>query len=202
MVHHGLPSLHSFIASLVTIIPAVIAAPTPASPAYQLQQLGSSSSPDDWQKYIRSPSSRIIYPKSIIDNRTLGNVTNADGLLTGHGKTILTRPAPGKGSSVASSIPTIVVDFGQNVAGYLSIEFGGAYNSTPGLPGIRLAFSESIQYGYLTDVSDFSRSDNVSPSIIYFKLYWLIFKQGDTITPGSDQVSKSSSALEDRRLTT
>lgn len=58
----------------------------------------------------------------------------------------------------------IVVDFGQNVAGYLSIKFAGASNSTPGLPGIRLAFSETIQYGYLTNFSDFSRSDNVGNS--------------------------------------
>ncbi|KAG0645590.1 hypothetical protein D0Z07_8650 [Hyphodiscus hymeniophilus] len=161
MVHHGSLFLRSFIASLVMIMP-VIATPTPASPAYQLQQLGSSSSSDDWQKYIRSPSAQIIYPQSIVVNGTLGNVTNADGLLTGHGKTILTRPAPENGSAADSSIPTIIVDFGQNIPGYLSIKFGGAYNSTPGLPGIRLAFSESIQYGYLTDVSDFSRSDNIA----------------------------------------
>jgi hypothetical protein len=153
--------LHSFVILLSAIIPAG-AAPALASLEYQFQgQLGSNA-PDDWQKYVRSPSTQIIHPKIIVANYTLGNVTNPDGLLTGHGKTILTRPAPGSnGSSAAESIPTIVVDFGQNIAGYLSIKFAGASNSTPGLPGIRLAFSESIQYGYLTDVSDFSRSDNV-----------------------------------------
>lgn len=156
MLHHGLLSLHSFVIFLVAIIPAG-AAPAPASPAYQFQSQLGSNAPDDWQKYVRSPLTQIIHPKSIVANYTQGNVTNADGLLTGHGKTVLTRS---NGSS-ADSIPTIVVDFGQNIAGYLSIKFGGASNSTPGLPGIRLAFSESIQYGYLTDVSDFSRSDNV-----------------------------------------
>ena len=71
-------------------------------------------------------------------------------------------PLPG-GSTTPDTIPAIVVDFGQNIAGYFSISFAGASNSTPGLPGIRLAFSESIQYGYLGNVSDFSRSDFVSP---------------------------------------
>jgi hypothetical protein len=170
--------LHSFVIFLFAIIRAA-AAPAPASPAYQFQnQLGSNGA-DDWQKYVRSPSTQIIHPKSIVANYTLGNVTNPDGLLTGRGKTILTRPAPGsKNSSAAESIPTIVVDFGQNIAGYLSIKFAGALNSTHGLPGIRLAFSESIQYGYLTDVSDFSRSDNVSGLNFYFNVYVLITVPG------------------------
>jgi hypothetical protein len=151
---HGL--LHSLVIFLFTIIITVSAAP---ASSYSFQNQLGSAGPDDWQKYVRSPSTQIIYPKSIVANLTLGNVTNPDGLLTGHGKTILTRR---EGTDAAEDIPTIVVDFGQNIAGYLSIKFGGASNSTPGLPGIRLAFSESIQYGYLTEVSDFSRSDNVS----------------------------------------
>jgi hypothetical protein len=160
MSQRGLLLFHSLVVFFTAIIPASAA---PAPPAYQLQQLGfASSSPDEWQKYIRSPSTQIIHPVAIVANHTQGNVTNPDGLLTGHGKTILTGPAPrSDGSSAAESIPSIVVDFGQNIAGYISIKFGGAYNSTPGLPGIRLAFSESVQYGYLTEVSDFSRSDNV-----------------------------------------
>lgn len=176
MLQHGLLFLHSFVVLLTTIVP-VGAAPAPASPAYQFQSQLSASSPDDWQKYIRSPSTQIIHPVSIVSNYTQGNVTNPDGLLTGRGKTILTRPAPGNGSAV-DLIPTIVVDFGQNIAGYLSIKFGGAYNSTPGLPGIRLAFSESIQYGYLTDVSDFSRSDNASLRIQHFTVCLLIDVSG------------------------
>lgn len=170
MLHHGLLLLHSFIIFL--IVPAG-AAPAPASYDFQSQlqsQLGSS---DEWQKYVRSPSTQIIHPTSIVANYTQGNVTNPDGLLTGHGKTILTRS-----NSSAASVPTIVVDFGQNIAGYLSIKFGGAYNSTPGLPGIRLAFSESLQYGYLTDVSDFSRSDNVSSRSHYLDLYLLTVISG------------------------
>lgn len=56
-----------------------------------------------------------------------------------------------------SGPPSVVVDFGQPVVGFLSISFAGASSNNT---GIRLAFSESMEY--LTDVSDFSRSYNVS----------------------------------------
>lgn len=109
--------------------------------------------PTDWQKYVRSPPNQIIRPVRVVANYTQGNVTSPGGLLTGRGSTILTRPAS------SDIVPTIVVDFGQNVVGFLSISFGGSYNATPGQPGIRLAFSETLEY--LTNTSDFSRSDNV-----------------------------------------
>ncbi|TVY80475.1 hypothetical protein LSUE1_G006055, partial [Lachnellula suecica] len=154
--------------------------PTAAAPSsYQLQQssLGASK-PDDWEKYVRSPPKRTIHPVKVLSSYTLGNVTNPNGLLTGHGSTVLTRSVPPSSNSTLGNPPpdvppTIVVDFGQNIAGFLSIRFGGAHNATPGLPGIRLAFSETLEY--LTNVSDFSRSDN-----------------GDTITPGSDQIAVQS----------
>lgn len=129
--------------------------------AYQLQ---TSLQADDWQKYIRAPSSNIVRPVAVLSKYTLGNVTNPDGLLIGKGSTKLTRGKDDK------DIPTIVVDFGQNVAGFLSINFGPSKNTTTGLAGVRLAFSETVQF--LTNVSDFSRSNN-----------------GDTITPGSDQIA-------------
>jgi hypothetical protein len=53
--------------------------------------------------------------------------------------------------------PAVVLDFGKVVVGKLSINFAGASTNNP---GIRLAFSETTQY--LTDLSDFSRSNNVS----------------------------------------
>lgn len=53
--------------------------------------------------------------------------------------------------------PSVVVDFGKPVVGFLSISFAGASENRP---GIRLAFAEMLEY--LTDVSDFSRSYNVS----------------------------------------
>ena len=61
--------------------------------------------------------------------------------------------------------PSITVDFGKVVVGYPKISCAGASANTP---GVELAFSETTQY--LTNVSDFTRSDN-----------------GDSITPGTDQ---------------
>lgn len=127
-----------------------------------------STTPSTWKKYVRSPRSRIVKPVRIVSGHTGGNVTNAEGLLPGgRGPAVLTRAAPSnatlvQGSGTPDVTPVIVVDFGLNIAGFLSIKFAGASNSTPGLPGIRLAFSETLQYGYLTNVSDFSRSYNVS----------------------------------------
>jgi hypothetical protein len=127
----------------------------------QLSQLANEA-PDDWQKYVRSPPSRIVRPVRVIANYTQGNVTNPDGLLTGKGSTLLTRTAPASNatSTAPDAGPTIVVDFGQNIAGFLSISFGGSYNMTPGRPGIRLAFSETLEY-LAQYTSDFSRSYNV-----------------------------------------
>ncbi|WP_201799278.1 alpha-L-rhamnosidase C-terminal domain-containing protein [Subtercola vilae] len=67
----------------------------------------------------------------------------------------------------ADVVPSITVDFGKVVVGYPKISFAGASGNHPGL---RLAFSETKQY--LTDTSDFTRSNN-----------------GDTITPGTDQIA-------------
>jgi hypothetical protein len=64
-----------------------------------------------------------------------------------------------------AAVPSITVDFGKVVVGYPKVGFAGA---SANHPGVRLAFSETTQY--LTDISDFTRSDN-----------------GDRITPGTDQ---------------
>jgi hypothetical protein len=89
---------------------------------------------------------------------------NPIGLLTGK-STVFTRAVPASNATGEDVAPMIVVDFGQNIVGFLSISFGGSYNSTPGLPSIRLAFSETLEY--LTDVSDFSRSYNVRFHFIF-----------------------------------
>ncbi|KAI9650426.1 hypothetical protein NHQ30_000440 [Ciborinia camelliae] len=135
----------------------------PRSPTYKNQnKLHSKKAASDWQKYVRAPSSNIVAPQSIVT--TSGQVTNPNALLQQGGQvTTLTR------ASGSNNIPSITVDFGQNTVGYLSINFAGA----SGTPGIRLAFSETLQY--LSDTSDFSRSNN-----------------GDTITPGSDQIAVGS----------
>jgi len=97
-----------------------------------------------------------------ISDYTAGSVTNPEGSLTpGGDPTILTRPVQRLDYGRCASNRR---DFGQNIVGYLSINLLAPQRHT-GLPGIRLAFSESIQYGYLTSVSDFSRSDNVSIAV-------------------------------------
>ena len=162
----------SLLCSIIFLCSGLV--PAEASPVAGLSQWQTplSKPSSNWQKYVRSPKTQIIQPIAIVSNLTGGNVTNPDGLLKGgSGVTIFTRPDPANatwavGQSPPDITPVIVVDFGQNVAGFLSINFAGASNSTPGLPGIRLAFSESIQYGYLTNYSDFSRSYNVSLTII------------------------------------
>lgn len=109
------------------------------------------STPTSWHKYIRAPSNNTVLPVGIVANETLGNVTNPEALLASGGAlTILSR------ETNSSDIPTVVVDFGQNVVGFLEIKFAGATSNSP---GIRLAFSETIEY--LSNISDFSRSDNV-----------------------------------------
>jgi hypothetical protein len=51
--------------------------------------------------------------------------------------------------------PSVTIDFGINVVGYPRIAFAYASDNNP---GVRLAFSETTQY--LSDRSDFARSDN------------------------------------------
>ncbi|MCJ1446232.1 MAG: hypothetical protein MMC23_006737 [Stictis urceolatum] len=119
-----------------------------------------------WSQYIVGPQNRTVVPSSVLS--IAGNVTNPEGLLpNGTGNTVLYR-AEGDTDTNASAI---TIDFGINTVGFLSIEFAGATDNTP---GIRLAFSETKQY--LANTSDFTRSDN-----------------GDTITPGTDQIAVQAS---------
>lgn len=114
------------------------------------------SADDDpsWHKYVRAPPSRLVTPKAIITNYTVGNVTNVDGLITGKSVTHLTRAL----NATSDEVPTIVLDFGQNVVGLLRIAFAGSESFAKGVPGLRLIFSETKEF--LTDQSDFTRSDN------------------------------------------
>ncbi|TGJ87420.1 glycoside hydrolase family 78 [Xylaria hypoxylon] len=122
-----------------------------------------------WQQYVRAPASTLVHPVAILPSYTQGDIKNADGLVTGAATTELTRATSGE-------IPTLVVDFGQNVVGQLQLEFAGSANgSSQGFPGIRLAFSEALEY--LTDRSDYTRSDRA---------------QGDPpqlVTTGTDQIA-------------
>jgi hypothetical protein len=142
------PSIIGLTTFAAFLIKDVLATPS----LYQWQQSMQGAHQEDWQKYVRSPSYEIVRPARVLSRYSVGNVTNPNGLVTGKGATILTR-------SQQDPAPTVVVDFGQNIVGVLSINFGSSYNTTPGLPGIRLAFSETLEY--LSDLSDFTRSYNV-----------------------------------------
>jgi hypothetical protein len=161
MFPQGLPLSHYVVVFVVLLLPTRV-----ATIPHEFQHPLDFSAADGWHKYVRSPSTQVIYPAGIVANYTQGNVSNPGGF-----PTTLTRLAPSSHSSTAApteSIPTIVVDFGQNIAGYLSIKFRGAYSATTGLPGLRIAFSESLQH-LAGDVSDFSRSNNVIPRTGPFK---------------------------------
>ena len=116
--------------------------------------LGSPWDDNGWQKYIRSPGSETVKPKLIFDGSVTGDVSNPNGLLDGSETTVFTR------KSSSDDIPSLVVDFGQNVVGNLVIEFDGSTNSSDKFPEVQLVFSETHQY--LGDKSDFSRSDNAA----------------------------------------
>lgn len=107
-----------------------------------------------WHQYVRSPPSHIVKAARILPGETKGNVTNADGLITGKAATVFSR------STADEEAPSIVVDFGQNVVGLLQLSFAGSQNTTEGLPGLKLAFSETLQF--LSHRSDYTRSDRSS----------------------------------------
>lgn len=123
-----------------------------------------------WHQYVRAPSSTTISPVSYLEEYSSGNITNPGGIV-GDGVTTLTR------TDSSEDLPSIVLDFGQNYAGILSIKFAGASapdsTNTTAVPGLALAFSETLEY--LTNRSDFTRSDNQAA--------------GDKVTNGTDQVA-------------
>lgn len=117
-----------------------------------------------WHEYVRSPKTSIVTPKAILAANTSGDVSNPAGMLGwNRHPTVLTRK---QGSD---DVPSVIVDFGQNVVGILAISFAGSTNSSAGFPGLKLAFSETQQY--LTNVSDFTRSDNL-PAVSYTRPVW------------------------------
>ncbi|OAA60513.1 alpha-l-rhamnosidase [Niveomyces insectorum RCEF 264] len=142
-----------------------VAASSPSSP----QQQPLDSNDTAWQRYVRAPPRKSVAPARVLAEHTTGNATNTGGLLgdAGSGPTVLTR------LNASDDVPTLVVDFGQNVVGQLSIEFEAAHNTSEGYPGLTLAFSETLQF--LTDRSDFTRSDNAGGA--------------EKLTAGTDQIA-------------
>ncbi|KAI1781508.1 hypothetical protein F4818DRAFT_451545 [Hypoxylon cercidicola] len=105
-----------------------------------------------WHRYIRAPANSTVKPKAVLDEYTSGEVVNAESLVTGGNTTLLIR------SGAGAAIPTVVLDFGQNVVGLLEIDFASSTNASDGFPGLKLSFSESLEF--LGNRSDFTRSDN------------------------------------------
>lgn len=121
---------------------------------FSFHYVNSQPNETSWERYVRAPSSRLVKPKAILSEYTLGGVVNPDGLISGEDPpTLLYR------DENSASTPTLVVDFGQNVVGLPVLELAGSGNaSAGGFPGLRLYFSESLEF--LGDRSDFTRSDN------------------------------------------
>ncbi|KAL6693115.1 hypothetical protein J3F84DRAFT_351091 [Trichoderma pleuroticola] len=132
---------------------------------------GATDTETSWHRFVRSPVSSIVKPIGIVSGSTIGNVSNPNGLINRKRPTVLSR------GDEDDLLPTVVVDFGQNVVGILSLELGGSHNTSVGLPGLRLAFSETMEY--LTNRSDFTRSDNASGN--------------EKLTNGTDQVAVKNS---------
>lgn len=107
-----------------------------------------------WHRNVRAVPGEVIRPFRVLEASSMGRVLNPQGLISGDEPTVLERP------SRTDEVPSVVVDFGINTVGILSIEFAGAEGSEGSLPGVRLAFSETL--GHLSNDSDFTRSYNVS----------------------------------------
>lgn len=164
-----------------------------SQPRFRPRTASSSNGNDaSWQQYVRAPSTDNVSPVAWLPALSTGNITNPDGVIAGQdtgGVTTLTRTGSDE------DLPSIVLDFGQNIAGILSINFAGAQpasgdagnassssssgngstNSISPLPGLTLAFSETIEY--LTNRSDFTRSDNAAAG------------SAAHLTAGTDQVA-------------
>lgn len=120
----------------------------------KLSGVGALSLPDSWHKYVRSPTSDIVEPIRIVPGTIMGNVTNPDGLIRKEEIMVLTR------SAASNDIPSVTLDFGRNVVGQLSMQFAGSSNYSDGYPGLKVAFSETLEF--LGNRSDFTRSDNAA----------------------------------------
>jgi Bacterial alpha-L-rhamnosidase 6 hairpin glycosidase domain/Bacterial alpha-L-rhamnosidase C-terminal domain len=95
--------------------------PTPESPR-----------PGEWQKYVLTPTARVIRPIKIISTDEQGGVIlGASGFLNGQATLVLKK-------NTADSDPRVVLDFGLEVGGFLEADFTAAGATT------LFAFSESL----------------------------------------------------------
>ncbi|KAI1338056.1 glycoside hydrolase family 78 protein [Xylariaceae sp. FL0016] len=133
-----------------------------------LRALARKDDPPSWHQYVHFPASGV-FQAYVLSQPTEGNITAPGGAFTG---AVLSRAV----DSLENS--SVVLDFGRNVVGLLELEFGGSANgSDGGWPGLRLVFSETLEF--LGNRSDYTRSDNAGQA------------EGDPpkITPGTDQIA-------------
>lgn len=99
----------------------------------------------DWQHYVRGPAQSVVRPVAVLSS--FGDVTGEEALLTRTGSVVLTMEHGG-------SEPSVVMDYGQNVAGVPWIEVA----SSTGKPTLLVSYSESATW---TDADgDFEGSHN------------------------------------------
>ncbi|SPO02888.1 related to alpha-L-rhamnosidase A [Cephalotrichum gorgonifer] len=127
------------------------------------------SNPTSWHRYVRASPGHVVHPATVLEGSSMGKVLNHQGLISGDEPTVLVR------DSRTDKVPSVVIDFGINTVGILSIEFAGAEGAGDSLPGLRLAFSETLEH--LSDNSDFTRSYNARKG------------SPEHLTGGTDQVA-------------
>lgn len=94
--------------------------------AFILLIISSASPAQVWQKYNYAPVGRTVSPVAVLT--TSGTVTNPSNVLSG------------KPTTITGSYSHIVLDFGREVGGYISLTFAGSSDTAQ---SVGIAFSES-----------------------------------------------------------
>jgi hypothetical protein len=90
----------------------------------------------DWQPYVLAPSSHTVQPVSVLHAYTRGGgITGNPNAVLGHGGTVRLTSTGGTTDS-----PLLIIDFGKEVAGQVSVQVTG---SSAARPVLHACFSES-----------------------------------------------------------
>jgi hypothetical protein len=182
------PGLISRALLAITAVTALLAG-LAAAPAHAAADQG------NWQSYLEQPRTSDVRPVSA--TVLSGDVTNANGLTSGHGgATVLTVPSGGKPA-------TVLLDYGVEVEGspYLNV---GSYRSNGTPPSMSLAFTEAKTYLRTPGSSTLASAAAAGATAVTVQPGTaqapLTFAAGDTVTVGSPAesdhiVSVSGAAL-------
>lgn len=105
------------LATILLLVSADIVSPRPQHLARRGSSVNIPSDPDSWKRFVRGPSEHIIQPISVNVLPTVGHVINLQGLVDRSAPTVLMR------MNITDEVPSVIVDFGLNTVGILSIEF-------------------------------------------------------------------------------